>query len=531
MTNFEISLSVPQNLPQLQMGVEEFKEVVILPEKDHTQLEHLDYASSGHTGFEAAGHLPFVADGGVLVVWSESAQGYVNSGVLTAREVVIPQSLLNTIRYLQDDVRDLAFVANVGYDPTTHNWTITYRDGSTKVINIPADNFLSNVVYDEETDEIAFTMSDGTTFAVNIADLIDVYEPLENGGLGLDGNKFYVSPKGVSYGMLADNVINAFATKSDLSELGYGDMLTAVYDPQGIKLDVFAYAQPKEAGKGLSTNDYTTGEKSKVLGVAVGATKTEASTTNGNVKINGVETKVYDGSTKVDKVAGLGLSEKSYTATEQSKLGGVTVNATKTEASGTNGYIKINGGDVRVYNDAAVLSGLLNKADTMYVGWAGALNALDSAALNSGFYTISDGSSLGLTGYWWHIIHARHKDNNGFNAQIALGLNAQNTMLFRTSAGTTWGAWQNVGMSDDDKMILAGIDNLQHLKGCTSTFNQSATQCTQSIYKNGVLRAKRVSTFSVSNVVTTETFYNSVGAQVSVATKTFDSLTMGFNIS
>jgi len=60
--------------------------------------------------------------------------------------------------------------------------------------------------------------------------------------------------------------------------------------------------QDKETGKGLSTNDYTTNEKNKLAGIATGATKTEASTTNGNVKINGTETQVYDDSDIQDKI-------------------------------------------------------------------------------------------------------------------------------------------------------------------------------------------------------------------------------------
>lgn len=48
----------------------------------------------------------------------------------------------------------------------------------------------------------------------------------------------------------------------------------------------------KVSGKGLSTNDYTTAEKQKLSGIAAGATKVEKSSTNGNIKINGVETTV-----------------------------------------------------------------------------------------------------------------------------------------------------------------------------------------------------------------------------------------------
>lgn len=49
----------------------------------------------------------------------------------------------------------------------------------------------------------------------------------------------------------------------------------------------------KVDGKGLSANDFTSALKTKLEGIATGATKVEKSTTNGNVKINGVETQVY----------------------------------------------------------------------------------------------------------------------------------------------------------------------------------------------------------------------------------------------
>lgn len=52
----------------------------------------------------------------------------------------------------------------------------------------------------------------------------------------------------------------------------------------------------KDGDKVLSTNDYTTEEKNKLAGIAAGANKVESSETNGNIKINGVETQVYDDS-------------------------------------------------------------------------------------------------------------------------------------------------------------------------------------------------------------------------------------------
>ena len=57
-------------------------------------------------------------------------------------------------------------------------------------------------------------------------------------------------------------------------------------------VDLSGYVQ-KETGKGLSSNDYTTAEKNKLAGIQTGATKVEASSTNGHIKIDGTDTTVY----------------------------------------------------------------------------------------------------------------------------------------------------------------------------------------------------------------------------------------------
>lgn len=56
----------------------------------------------------------------------------------------------------------------------------------------------------------------------------------------------------------------------------------------------------KETGKGLSTNDYTTAEQTKLSGITAEATKVEASETNGNIKINGTEVTVFSQSVATD---------------------------------------------------------------------------------------------------------------------------------------------------------------------------------------------------------------------------------------
>ncbi len=64
------------------------------------------------------------------------------------------------------------------------------------------------------------------------------------------------------------------------------------YDVLAGFVDLSGYVE-KDGSKVLSTEDFTTELKTKLEGVAEGATNVEASETNGNVKINGVETPVY----------------------------------------------------------------------------------------------------------------------------------------------------------------------------------------------------------------------------------------------
>lgn len=105
-----------------------------------------------------------------------------------------------------------------------------------------------------------------------------------------------------------------------------------------------------EAGKGLSTNDYTTAEKNKLTGIQAGAEKNipvpvankvqaEAGTDNSNfmtpLRTSEAIMKLSpptDISGKVDKVAGKKLSTEDYTTVEKTKLSGVEAGAQKNVA-------------------------------------------------------------------------------------------------------------------------------------------------------------------------------------------------------
>ena len=108
---------------------------------------------------------------------------------------------------------------------------------------------------------------------------------------------------------LQDNKVDKIEGKSLISDIeiqrlagidNYDDTLV-MDDIENLQTDKV----DKVDGKGLSTNDYTNEEKDKLLGISDEATKVESSTTNGNIKINGTETKVYNDTEIVNKIGDL----------------------------------------------------------------------------------------------------------------------------------------------------------------------------------------------------------------------------------
>ena len=83
----------------------------------------------------------------------------------------------------------------------------------------------------------------------------------------------------------------------------------------------------KVTGKGLSTEDYTTAEKTKLEGIEAGANKTVVDSALNSSSTNPVQNKVIKESldSKVDKVTGKGLSTNDFTDELLSKLGALTL--------------------------------------------------------------------------------------------------------------------------------------------------------------------------------------------------------------
>lgn len=101
----------------------------------------------------------------------------------------------------------------------------------------------------------------------------------------------------------------------------------------------------KEDGKGLSSNDFTDTLLTKLNGIATGANKTTVDSTLSTTSANPVQNKVINTAlgTKVDKEEGKGLSTNDFTDTLKTKLEGIAEGATKvtldtaTSTSSTNG--------------------------------------------------------------------------------------------------------------------------------------------------------------------------------------------------
>lgn len=90
--------------------------------------------------------------------------------------------------------------------------------------------------------------------------------------------------------------VTAAITDGSITKAKLASEVTDILDDVANKVD-------KVDGKGLSTNDYTTEEKTKLAGISEGATKVEASTTDGAIKIDGVETKVVEVATDTEVTA------------------------------------------------------------------------------------------------------------------------------------------------------------------------------------------------------------------------------------
>lgn len=151
----------------------------------------------------------------------------------------------------------------------------------------------------------------------------------------------------------------AFLDKTGLSYL-WEKITTAINTGLAGKVDIVS-------GKGLSSNDYTDAEKTKLAGIATGATKVTVDSALSSSSTNPVQNKVINTAlgNKVDKVSGKGLSTNDYTTTEKNKLAGIAAGAqvnTITSVNSKTGAVVLDAEDVGALPDTTVLADLTTDA-------------------------------------------------------------------------------------------------------------------------------------------------------------------------
>ena len=175
---------------------------------------------------------------------------------------------------------------------------------------------------------------------------------------------------------------------------------------QGLLADL-ANKVDKVTGKGLSTEDYTTAEKTKLSGIAEGATAVTVDDAISSTSENPVQNKVIYSALagKVDTVSGKGLSTNDYTDTEKTKLAGIAEGANNyslpTAAAGTLGGVKV--GTNLAIDANGVLSGNYSNATSSA---AGLMSATDKANLDGKpdvYVQASQPSGLKAGDIWFQI--------------------------------------------------------------------------------------------------------------------------------
>ena len=116
----------------------------------------------------------------------------------------------------------------------------------------------------------------------------------------------------------------------------------------------------KDGNKVLSDNNYTTDEKTKLAGIAEGATKVTVDAALSGTSTNPVQNKAINTAlgNKVDKVSGKGLSTNDYTTDEKNKLAGIAEGANKTTVD-----TSLNASSTNPVQNKAVYAAISNKVD------------------------------------------------------------------------------------------------------------------------------------------------------------------------
>ena len=282
-------------------------------------------------------------------------------------------------------------------------------------------------------------------------------------------------PKNVGLGNV-DNVKQASKTEFDEHN---NDTTKHVTSVERAKWNAVDNKVDKVSGKGLSTNDYTTAEKSKLAGIEAGANKythpgsgtnphgtTKSDIGLGNVDnvkqasktdfdghdndstrhITSVErTKWNEVDNKVDKVTGKGLSTNDYTTVEKNKLSGIATGANNyTHPTSHPASMITESSTKRFVSDSEKLT-WNNKLDTEDLTWAKLSNKPSTFPAATHSHSWDDVTSKPST--FTPSAHT-HTIANVTGLQAALNGKASTSVATTSASGL---------MSSSDKTKLNGI--------------------------------------------------------------------------
>lgn len=216
----------------------------------------------------------------------------------------------------------------------------------------------------------------------------------------------------------------------------------------------------KDGDKVLSDNNYTDDEKTKLAGITAGATKVEASSTNGNIKINGTETTVYThpathtsseisdfntavAAVKVTNATNADSATNATNAANAAKLEGKTTAEitaeikeafTGTIADGNTGFVT---GDA-VYDVKATADDAKNKIDTFLASVTpdGADNIIDTLQEINDYVGEHGEAFATLSGKVTNIENGTTTVPKAANADTVDGLHAQDLKDYADTASS-----------------------------------------------------------------------------------------------
>ena len=218
------------------------------------------------------------------------------------------------------------------------------------ILKMKIEGILNEIWLKSGASQIIVDDASGETLATRLAQISTDIQAAVAGGLKASEVQTMIS---TAIDNLVDGAPETMNTLKEVSEYiaEHEDVVAALNAAIGGKVD-------KVEGKGLSANDFTDALLAKLNAIAEGATKVEASTTNGNIKVNGQEVKVYTHASHTAHAEGLykvtvdaqGHVSAATEVTKADIVGlGIPAAATVVSKSDVNGSVKVDGADVQVY--------------------------------------------------------------------------------------------------------------------------------------------------------------------------------------